>query len=253
MATQSEAALEQGLIRTLQNMSYEFVQIDEETNLHNNFKRQLELHNQRTLNQVGRSELTDKEFERVMIHLAGGTRFEKAKKLRNLFALDLDDGQRVWLEFLNTQKWCQNEFQVSNQITVEGRRKCRYDVTILINGLPLVQIELKRRGVECKKPRAATPDEKKFIGQDVDKNITIYEPCGCPKCDNTGYKGRIGVYEIMRMTPALKQIISKRQGADILKEKAMQEGMRTLRMSGSEYVMDGTTSFAELVKISFDV
>ena len=66
MATQSEAALEQGLIRTLQNMSYEFVQIDEETNLHNNFKRQLELHNQRTLNQVGRSELTDKEFERVM-------------------------------------------------------------------------------------------------------------------------------------------------------------------------------------------
>ncbi len=112
MATQSEAALEQGLIRTMQNMSYEFVQIDEETNLHNNFKRQLELHNQRTLNQVGRSELTDKEFERVMIHLAGGTRFEKAKKLRNLFALDLDDGQRVWLEFLNTQKWCQNEFQV---------------------------------------------------------------------------------------------------------------------------------------------
>ena len=49
-----------------------------------------------------------------------------------------------------TQKWCQNEFQVSNQITVEGRRKCRYDVTILINGLPLVQIELKRRGVELK-------------------------------------------------------------------------------------------------------
>lgn len=150
MATQSEAALEQGLIRTLQNMSYEFVQIDEETNLHNNFKRQLEIHNQKALGQVSRTELTDKEFERVMIHLAGGTRFEKAKKLRNLFALDLDDGQRVWLEFLNTQKWCQNEFQVSNQITVEGRRKCRYDVTILINGLPLVQIELKRRGVELK-------------------------------------------------------------------------------------------------------
>lgn len=151
MATQSEAALEQGLIRTLQNMSYEFVQIDEETNLHKNFKCQLELHNQKALSQIGRTELTDKEFERVMIHLAGGTRFEKAKKLRNHFALDLDDGQRVWLEFLNTQKWCQNEFQVSNQITVEGRRKCRYDVTILINGLPLVQIELKRRGEELKK------------------------------------------------------------------------------------------------------
>lgn len=150
MATQSEAALEEGLIKTLQNMSYEYVQIDEEANLHTNFKRQLEIHNSKALAEVGRSELTDKEFERVLIHLEGGTRFEKAKKLRNLLALDLDDGNRVWLEFLNTQKWCQNEFQVSNQITVEGRKKCRYDVTILINGLPLVQIELKRRGVELK-------------------------------------------------------------------------------------------------------
>lgn len=54
------------------------------------------------------------------------------------------------MEFLNRTHWCQNEFQVSNQITIEGRKKCRYDVTILINGLPLVQIELKRRGVELK-------------------------------------------------------------------------------------------------------
>ena len=85
-----------------------------------------------------------------MIYLEGGTRFEKAKKLRDLFPLELDDGERLWVEFLNRTHWCQNEFQVSNQITVEGRKKCRYDVTILINGLPLVQIELKRRGVELK-------------------------------------------------------------------------------------------------------
>ena len=77
-------------------------------------------------------------------------RFEKAKKLRDLYPLDTSDGKRIWVEFLNRQQWCQNEFQVSNQITVEGRKKCRYDVTILINGLPLVQIELKRRGVELK-------------------------------------------------------------------------------------------------------
>jgi type I restriction enzyme R subunit len=54
------------------------------------------------------------------------------------------------VEFLNKQKWCKNEFQVSNQITREGRKSCRYDVTILINGLPLVQIELKKRGTELK-------------------------------------------------------------------------------------------------------
>ncbi|MDR2382547.1 MAG: type I restriction endonuclease subunit R, partial [Prevotellaceae bacterium] len=79
-----------------------------------------------------------------------GTRFEKAKKLRDLYPLELENGERIWVEFLNRNKWCQNEFQVSNQITVEGRRTCRYDVTILINGLPLVQIELKRRGLELK-------------------------------------------------------------------------------------------------------
>lgn len=105
----------------------------------------------------------------------------------------------------------------------------------------------------CKEAREATVEEKEFMGQDVDKKITLYEPCGCAKCDNTGYKGRIGVYEIMTMTSALKTMISKREGAERIKEQAMQEGMRTLRMSGSEYVLDGTTSFAELVKISFDV
>lgn len=65
--------------------------------------------------------------------------------------METEDGQhRIWVEFLNKNHWCQNEFQVSNQITMEGRKTCRYDVTILINGLPLVQIELKKRGVELK-------------------------------------------------------------------------------------------------------
>ena len=150
MSTQSEAALEAGLITTLQQMDYEYVQIVEEDNLYANFKRQLEVHNRKRLEEYGRNEFTTEEFEKILIYLEGGTRFEKAKKLRDLYPLDTADGQRIWVEFLNRQQWCQNEFQVSNQITVEGRKKCRYDVTILINGLPLVQIELKRRGVELK-------------------------------------------------------------------------------------------------------
>lgn len=150
MAIQSEAALEAGLIETLQKMNYEYVRIEEENNLKSNFKKQLEIHNRKALAQIGRDHLTDGEFEKVLIHLEGGTRFEKAKKLRDLFPLETEDGQRVWLQFLNKKNWCQNEFQVSNQITVEGKRKNRYDVTILVNGLPLVQIELKRRGIELK-------------------------------------------------------------------------------------------------------
>lgn len=150
MSIQSEAALEAGLIAALQQMDYEYVQIAEEDNLQANFKRQLEKHNHKRLSEHGRTEFTDEEFEQILIYLEGGTRFEKAKKLRDLYPLDTSDGKRIWVEFLNRQQWCQNEFQVSNQITVEGRKKCRYDVTILINGLPLVQIELKRRGVELK-------------------------------------------------------------------------------------------------------
>ena len=150
MPVQSEAALENGLIDTLQKMNYEYVHIEEENNLSANFKRQLEKHNKKKLEELGRTQFTESEFEKILIYLEGGTRFEKAKKLRDLFPLELESGERLWVEFLNRTHWCQNEFQVSNQITVEGRKKCRYDVTILINGLPLVQIELKRRGVELK-------------------------------------------------------------------------------------------------------
>ena len=150
MPVQSEAALENGLIATLQKMNYEYVHIEEEKNLSANFKKQLEKHNKKKLEELGHTEFTESEFEKIQIYLEGGTRFEKAKKLRDLFPLELDDGERLWVEFLNCTHWCQNEFQVSNQITVEGRKRCRYDVTILINGLPLVQIELKRRGVDLK-------------------------------------------------------------------------------------------------------
>ena len=151
MTAQSEQALENGLIATLQDMSYEYVSIKEETNLYSNFKKQLEKHNAKALAEIGRTSFTDKEFERICIYLEGGTLFEKAKKLRDLFPMETEDGRhRIWVEFLNKNHWCQNEFQVSNQITMEGRKTCRYDVTILINGLPLVQIELKKRGVELK-------------------------------------------------------------------------------------------------------
>ena len=150
MSLQSEAALENGLIATLQKMNYEYVHIEDEKALSANFKKQLEKHNKKRLEELGRTEFTESEFERILIHLEGGTRFEKAKKLRNLYALDLESGERIWVEFFNRTHWCQNEFQVSNQITVEGGKKCRYDVTLLVNGLPLVQIELKRRGVELK-------------------------------------------------------------------------------------------------------
>ena len=147
MPIQSEAALENGLIATLQQMSYEYVHIEEEKNLYANFKHQLEKHNRKRLGEFGRTEFMTSEFDKILIYLEGDTRFEKAKKLRDIFPLELENGERLWVEFLNRTHWCQNEFQVSNQITVEGRKKCRYDVTILINGLPLVLLVLLRFGL----------------------------------------------------------------------------------------------------------
>ena len=84
MVTQSEQVLENGLIKTLMEMNYEYISIKEEDNLYANFKKQLEKHNKRELSLHKRKHFTDKEFEKICIYLEGGTRFEKAKKLRKL-------------------------------------------------------------------------------------------------------------------------------------------------------------------------
>jgi type I restriction enzyme, R subunit len=137
-----EAVLEKKLIEQLISQGYDKITIKDEAALNKNFRIQLEQHN--------KISLTDNEFDRVLTHIDGGSVFAKAKKLRDKFCLDRENGA-VWLEFFNTKEWCKNIFQVTSQVTMEGKYKNRYDVTILINGLPLVQIELKRRGLELKK------------------------------------------------------------------------------------------------------
>ncbi len=142
MSTQSEAVLEESLIKQLVDLEYEKVTIKDDKWLESNLKTQLEKHNKFTM--------SESEFKRVLNHLNKGSVFEKAMILRDKFVLPLDDGTTKYIEFLDSEHWCQNLFQVSSQITVNGVYKNRYDVTLLINGLPLVQIELKRRGLEIK-------------------------------------------------------------------------------------------------------
>lgn len=117
----------------------------------------------------------------------------------------------------------------------------------------IAQRLVRRLCPHCKRPRLATPEEKRFMERNETEEITIYEPCGCNQCENTGFRGRIGVYEIMQMTPKLKDIVSKKAGADAIKEQAIKEGMNTLHMSATKYVLDGITSYDEMVKVSFDV
>ena len=117
----------------------------------------------------------------------------------------------------------------------------------------IAQRLVRRLCPACKKPRMATEEEKEVMGVDVNKEVEIFEPSGCIQCDNMGYKGRIGVYEIMEMTPDLKRIVSKGGDADAIKEQAMKDGMHTLKMSASEYVVSGITSYNEMMKVSFDI
>ncbi len=145
---ESEAMLEEKFIQDLQSMGYERIKIKNEEQLNANFKIQLEKLNKKELN--GKP-LTDEEFKKILIYLDSGSVFDKAEKLRDEYTIKRDDNTSVSIKFLNQKDWCKNYFQVSNQITMRKEHEYRYDVTILINGLPLVQTELKRTSIPIKK------------------------------------------------------------------------------------------------------
>ncbi|MET4014909.1 HsdR family type I site-specific deoxyribonuclease, partial [Mucilaginibacter sp. UYP25] len=142
MPKQSEQILEEQLITNLKKLGYQYVLLSNESALVQNLKSQLEKHNNIYFSIA--------EFDKVLNILNKGTIFEKAKTLRQKQHIVRDNGENFYFEFLNTDHWCQNQYQVTNQVTQEGKYVNRYDVTLLVNGLPLVQIELKRRGLELK-------------------------------------------------------------------------------------------------------
>jgi type I restriction enzyme, R subunit len=142
MGHQSEAVIENNLLKQLVGLGYAAVTIADGSALVANLKRQLERFNATTF--------SDKEFDTVLNHLEKGNVFDKAKTLRDYFHLTKEDGTSFYVRFFNSDDWNQNLFQVTNQVTLEGSYKNRFDVTLLVNGLPLVQIELKRKGIEIK-------------------------------------------------------------------------------------------------------
>jgi len=142
MPHQSEQKLEKTLIKQLNKLGFLSVVIEDDNALINNLRAQLGKFNE--------TSFSDAEFKQIQNHLNKGDRFYKAKTLRDWFLLKRDDETTKHIRFFNMEQWCKNEYQVASQITQVGRYENRYDVTLLINGLPLAQIELKRRGVEMK-------------------------------------------------------------------------------------------------------
>ncbi len=117
----------------------------------------------------------------------------------------------------------------------------------------IAQRLVRRLCPACRAPKVPDSYEREILGITEDDPVEIYEPVGCPQCDNTGFHGRIGVYEILKISPAIKRAVSSHASTEEIKDIALKEGMHTLRMSATRYVLDGITSLHEMTKVSFDV
>ncbi len=114
----------------------------------------------------------------------------------------------------------------------------------------IAQRLVRRLCTTCKQPRLVEDEERAQLGVGADEeDVIIYEPQGCPLCNDTGYSGRIGVYEMMPVSRALQAVIASGATADVIEKQALKEGMLTLKMGAAKHVLDGITSIAEMNKI----
>lgn len=114
----------------------------------------------------------------------------------------------------------------------------------------IAQRLVRRLCTTCKQPRLVGDDERVQLGVPADEeDVIIYEPQGCPLCNDTGYSGRIGVYEMMPVSRELQAVIASGATADVIEKQALKEGMLTLKMGAAKHVLDGITSIAEMNKI----
>ncbi len=104
----------------------------------------------------------------------------------------------------------------------------------------------------CNTEKVATDEEKELLGVPKGEELIIYEAAGCPLCGDVGFYGRIGVYEIMDVSPELKAIIVSRGTTEEIKKTAIDQGMNTLRMVAAKLVVDGVTTIEEMMKVSFE-
>lgn len=118
----------------------------------------------------------------------------------------------------------------------------------------IAQRLVRRLCPKCKRIYTPTEEDLDFLelGKEEAQSITLYEACGCEHCNRTGYMSRIGVYEIMPITPAIRRVISKRGTAEEIKETAMKEGMSTLYNSARRLVLEGVTTVNEMTRIVYE-
>ncbi|MHB1458223.1 MAG: type II secretion system ATPase GspE [Thermoleophilia bacterium] len=104
----------------------------------------------------------------------------------------------------------------------------------------------------CKEPYQPTDEalsQNGFPQEVMGEDITLYKPSGCPRCNNTGYKGRLGIYEVMIVSEAIERLTVERKSADEISRVAQAEGMLSLREDGIDKVVKGVTSMEEIARV----
>mgnify|MGYP001064027470 FL=1 len=116
----------------------------------------------------------------------------------------------------------------------------------------IAQRLVRRICPKCHVQKQMTDTDKFRLRLRGDSNPMIYEPSesGCAYCNNSGYRGRIGVYEIMPITPTLREVISRGGGAEEIQKTALKEGLTTLRLGAAKLVLKGVTSISEVERIA---
>ena len=103
----------------------------------------------------------------------------------------------------------------------------------------------------CKESYQASIGEKRALEYDLDKSLTLYKGTGCDKCNNTGYKGRLGIYELIEITKPIRDLIDKNAKEDEIALKASQLGMKTMRQDTMQKVINGLTTVDEMIRVTF--
>ena len=102
---------------------------------------------------------------------------------------------------------------------------------------------------DCKSPFVARAEVLRESGYDVDDDVECFEAHGCPRCGKTGYRGRIGIYEVMEVSEAIRSLVMRRGSSDEITRVAVDEGMLRLRHDGLAKVRDGVTSLSEIARV----
>jgi general secretion pathway protein E len=100
----------------------------------------------------------------------------------------------------------------------------------------------------CKKAHLSTPAELAEIGVRTQQRVQIYQPVGCPDCNQTGYRGRKGIFELMLIDDDIRALVTQNIDSKTIKKQAMSKGMSTLRADGARKVLQGLTSVEEVIR-----